>query len=1035
MNRRLRPSARMSHALLALALFATTARAAAGSTPVAADTWKSAADAVESAFQLPGEARIAALHALEGSVEPMLRDGADDDQRAAARFLWARLRDGQGAHDEAADAYRDAAEKSGKAPFADDAAFAAIEAMEAAGHDAEAAKEWTRWEKRFAASPLLPSAHLAQAWNALRRGDVAEASRGLAALAIAAPWLARDPRFVLGRATALHLGNDDSGALTLLGAHPSGPAGYLRALCLARQGQTLKAAAAFQEVGEQTDHPALADHARLAKANLFLAARDYRSAAEQFHRVEERAGDAAVRSEAALRAAGAVLLAGGTDSSLALLRDVVARYAGTDVAARAQFLVGEALVARGEYEPAIVEYNRVLTRYFQHHVAAAAQYRVARCLDALGRRADATGSYQAVVAGYPLKPEAPAAAYLAGVGLLQQGKPRAAIPYFQIVLDRYARRNGEGRVVFAAPEQQELTEAALCMLEYAGHVAGDLGQLSGAPHLLLQAMPPSRSPWRAWAMLIDADAGAAQGRLAEAQSALESLAHDFPDQPLGASATKLLAWTYAHQGRDSLAVATEERLLARWGASGGDALVSSALLDIANSRCNQKRYREAAAAYEDFLHRWPTHPGHYAALYQAGICYLRLDRAGDAVDRWEMLVRDSASIPIAERAWARAGDVYFQSEQFAAATRCYRGLLDHFGASPAAGLASLRLAQCAYNAGNDAAALAAFGTTLEHYPGTPYAREAQRGTEQSLYRLSQRGDGGAVLAKLVEQYPTSPFAADALLQLARRAYQARRWAEAADGFRQVVSRFPAYSAADQAQFLMADAYAHADRSEDARAAYEQFLAYFPGSDLAPTANFRLGMMRFAAHDYMAAAVAFTRTLQDSASRDVRSAARYDLALCQRALGDLPGARAELERHRAEFPTGEHAAETAFQLADLDEAAGDADAAAAGFARALALAPPPAVAAEAGYRLGHLREQAHDPAGAMRAYDAVARSAPRAEPFRLSCVARLAVLHETRHEYTLAVGWYRDIMQNAKDRELVAAASERVSQLTPAMRHH
>src|SRR5262249_23210216 len=158
----------------------------------------------------------------------------------------------------------------------------------------------------------------------------------------------------------------------------------------------------------------------------------------------------------------------------------------------------------------------------------------------------------------------------------------------------YARHDAKGAVVFARPEHQELVEASLCMLEWAWHVAGDPGQVAGAPHLLLQRMPASRSPWRAWALLIDADATAALGRYAEAQASLETLARDFPDSPIGASSTQLLAWCQAKQGQDSLAIATEERLLARWGANGDDAVVSAAFLDIAHSRFNQKRYREAA---------------------------------------------------------------------------------------------------------------------------------------------------------------------------------------------------------------------------------------------------------------------------------------------------------------------------------------------------------------------------------------------------------------------------------------------------------
>ena len=1007
--------------------------AAAAQDPSAA--WRELGDSFESARLLDAAARLPKLQAIEQSLVQVLKDDPDEQRRMAARFLSARVRWERGDWPGAASGFESAGQAAGRGSYADDAAFATLEALEASGRDAEAAKQWVQWEKKFPDSPLMPAARLSRAWNALRRGQTDEAEQLLNHLATDAPWIVKEQRYVLASALAHLMSGRETLALAVLGDRPTtAPALYLRGLCLSRMGQQLKAAAAWQEVAERWSQGPLADHARLAKANTFLTARDYRSAAEEMARVADRAKEPAVRAEAQLRAAGALFLAtGSTDSVLVLLRDVVVRHENTDVAARAQFLVGEALVGRQQYEPAIKEYNRVLTRYFQHKVAASAQYRVARCLDALGRRADATGSYQAVVSGYPLEPEAPAAAYLAGVGLLHRNLPRAAAPYFQIVLDRYARPNAEGAVVFARPEHQELVEAALCMLEWSWHRAGDMGQVAGATHLLLQKMPASRSPWRAWALVIDADALAAIGRYDEAQGTLERLATEFPDHSVSASATQLLAWTYARQGQDSLAIATEERLLARWGATGDMAIVSGAFLDIAHARFNQKRYREAAGAYEDFLRRWPSHHQRASALYQAGLCYLRLDRAGDAVDRWESLVRDSASAAISERAWARAGDVYFQAEKFDDARRCYRGLLEHFAASPAAGLASLRLAQCEYNAGNDAAALEGFSATLERFPGTPYAKEAQRGTELALYRLAASDKGGEVLTQLVERYPNSAFAADAMLQLAKRHYQADRWSEAAEGFRQVVARFPGYSAADQAQFLMADALARSGASPEARSAYDQFLSYFPESNLRATASFRLGLLQFEAKEYMRAAVAFTTALEDSAPAEVRDPARYNLALCHRQLGDVAQARAELERYRQEFPAGMQAAEAVFQIADLDEAAGKVQEAAAGFDQALDMKHSVALGVEIAFRLGRAREQLSDVPGAIRAYQEARDCPDRDEPFRLSALARLAALHESRKEYTRAVEAYRDIMKHSNDRELIAAAEERVSQLSASTR--
>ncbi len=1005
---------------------APRATAADSGTPDPQASWREVGDAFESARLLDQSKRLDALAEVDASVERLVRGGLDRDQRDAARFLSAQLLRERGDFEGAARAFDDAA----KGPWEADADFARIEALEAARHDDEAAKEWVKWEKRNGDSPLLPAARLARAWNALRRGQPDEANTLLAQVGKTAPWMTVRPRFRLAQALANHELGRDSVAVAILGDAPRNPLElHLRAICLVRMGRPLQAAAAFQQVAERMGDGPLADAARLAKANTFLMARDWRSASEEFARVAARATDPHVRAEAQLRSAGAVLLSGRTDSALVALRALAGQDDDGDVAARAQFLVAEGLVSESKFEEAVVAYNRVLARFFQHKIAASAQYRVARCLDAMGRGAEAIGSYQAVVTGYPLEPEAPAAAYLAGVGLLKQGRPRVAAPYFQIVLDRYARSDSRGDVVFARAEDRELVEAALCMLEWSWHSAGDPGQVAGAPHVLLQKMPASRSPWRACALLVDADASAALGRYAEAQSTLEKLSAEFPDKTLGASARQLLAWTYAKQGRDSLAVATEEELLARWGASGDDAIVSAASLDIAHARFNQKRYREAAAAYEDFLRRWPKNPSRSIALYQAGLCYLRLGREGDAVDRWEAQVHDSASAPLSERAWARCGDVYFQAGHYDEARRAYQGLLENFSSGQAAGLASLRLAQCEYNAGHDADAVTAYSTTLERFAGTAYAREARRGMEQALYRLGRNADADTVLARLVEQYPDSPFAADAMFQIARRRYEAKKWNEAADGFRQVVSRYPGYGSAAQAQFLMADALGHTGDPERTLAAYEQFLSYFPENALAPTASLRAGLLHFQAKSWMPAAIAFTRALTDSAPPDVRGAALYDRALCRRELGQSDEARTDLMRYAVEFPTGPLAAPAATALAAMEAAAGRLDSAQTGFARALSLKPDASLACEAAFRLGRVREQLADTTGAMRAYREAGQSPDLAQPYRLSALARLATLHEARHEYTRAIAAYRDIVKNSKDRELVAAASERVNRLS------
>src|SRR5262249_29300865 len=161
------------------------------------------------------------------------------------------------------------------------------------------AREWAKWEKAHPQSPLLPSARLDQAWNALRRGDTAAALKTLDALAKAQPELEKNPRFALAHATALERSGKPDQALAVLGPKPQGAAAnWVRALCLRRQGALLPAAAAFQEVAERWPDSPLRDPALLAKANTFLAARDPKSAVEEFGRVAERARDPRVQAEA-----------------------------------------------------------------------------------------------------------------------------------------------------------------------------------------------------------------------------------------------------------------------------------------------------------------------------------------------------------------------------------------------------------------------------------------------------------------------------------------------------------------------------------------------------------------------------------------------------------------------------------------------------------------------------------------------------------------------------------------------------------------
>jgi TolA-binding protein len=979
---------------------------------------------------LPASSKQERLASLETALNELLDKGIPSEDKAAALFLSAEIQYEFGRYRQAAELFDKAKKKDKQRYHTDDAEFLAIISMEADGRDIEAAKEWKNWIKKYDDSPILPEALLAKSWNAIRRDSLREAKETLDHLEVNHSFMMGDDRVRLALATIAYLGGQPEQAETIIGdISGNAAATYLKGLCCQAQGQMLKAASFYQKVFERFPESTVRDTAILAKANIFLLSKAYKSAVEEFDRVIERATNENVRAEADLRKAACLFLDGDAERGAASLREVVQNYTGTTFAARAQLLLGEVLAGRSMYEEAILEFNNVLTDYFEHDLAASAQYRVGRCLDALDRQNEATSAYQLVVSGYPMAPQAPAAAYLAGAGLLAQNRPQAAIPYFQLVLDRYANDDQRQVIAFSSPEHQELVEASLCLLEYSYHLLGDTGQLSGVPHLMLQKMPPSNSQWRAYALLIDADALAAQARYDESQSVLQTLIREFPEHEIGISANRLLAWNYAQQGEEGLAIETEEKMLARYSTRKDSDHLSLAYLHKAHILFNKKEYKEAAATYDEFLQRFPSHPRQLLALYQSGLSYYRLQQNGDAVDRWEQLVETDPGAEIAERAWVRAGDLYFQAEHYEDAKRCYSGLLDNFSHSRAAALGMLRLAQCEFNAGQDREALKLYSVVIDRFPGTGIAREAKRGMENALYRLGQRSDGSELLAELVQQYPNSSFAADAQFEIAMRHYQAERYSEAADDFRRVVSQFPGYSAGDQAHYLMAESSAKAGLKEDAKIAYEQFLMFFPESDLRTTVRFRLGSCRFANEEYMRAAVDFTTVIDESDSDELKQASLFNLALCKKMLGDAEAAQSALENYRSTSPASdERRAEVAYQLGDIKEKAGDWEAAAKEYELALASNPSGDLHLEIYYRLGLCREQLGDVDGAIKIYSEAIASQSKSDAFRLSSVARCATLYEEKGVYKKAISAYQDLVRNAEDPELVVAAKERVSQL-------
>jgi tetratricopeptide (TPR) repeat protein len=129
-------------------------------------------------LRAPGE-RSAALGDVAETLDVLSRKGLPSHKRSAAALLAGELRYVLGDYDKAREYFEEARKRDETRFYQDDARFAEILALEALARDEEAAKEWTKWEKDFGGSPLVPEALLAQLWNAMRRDSLSEAQEHL----------------------------------------------------------------------------------------------------------------------------------------------------------------------------------------------------------------------------------------------------------------------------------------------------------------------------------------------------------------------------------------------------------------------------------------------------------------------------------------------------------------------------------------------------------------------------------------------------------------------------------------------------------------------------------------------------------------------------------------------------------------------------------------------------------------------------------------------------------------------------------------
>ena len=327
------------------------------------------------------------------------------------------------------------------------------------------------------------------------------------------------------------------------------------------------------------------------------------------------------------------------------------RHPRTSVAARAQFLLGDVRYHRRNKGHAITEFTRVLTQYFEADLAdiePSIAWASASTRWAVTRKA--TSAYQAVVPGNPVV--GVSGRRLSGRRrLLDQKRAAASVPYFRSGWTNMREGIRAGRSCSLTPNIGSSSRPPLCLPLLRLHKYVKPGELSGMPHIMmLRDAAQRRHRGAATRSLSMPTRSVARAVSVSGRQCWKTCGRSCgspglrPRQPF---AGLDLRQGGTSEGRHRHR-ASDARALRR--AQSDIPLLAGAYLNKEQRLVQPEELQASRVRHRGFPGSLLRASGQDArALSGPGLTYYRLNRSGDAVDRWELLVSIDSKLPSPKR--------------------------------------------------------------------------------------------------------------------------------------------------------------------------------------------------------------------------------------------------------------------------------------------------------------------------------------------------------------------------------------------------
>ncbi len=780
---------------------------------------------------------------------------------------------------------------------------------------------------------------------------------------------------------------------------------YYHGVVLRMMDQTIAASQMFKDVFQEDPTGPWADKAQLQMAEAYYKVNELNLAYDSFRKVYDKFQLSPLRPYALHRMACIQFHLGRYQEAGLKWEQLVRTFEDDVNLPYAIYMMGEMALRQGEYGKAISFFSQITDA---HELRMDAQYKITWCLAQQKQDDTAVARAEKFLKEYPWGELAAKTHLLKGICLQRMKKYIEANAEYQIVLDQF------GKSIHA--------EKALYLMGTSYFQNKQLAEIVTSLNSQLKLAPVSPTRWQAESYLWVAEAYYALDQYDAAQRTYQLIVDNYKDTPKLAHAMLGVAAALAKQGDYDNAAVAHERALGMAETLKSKEVKRSVLMDTAQVLFTQKKYDKAMGYFDEFVNRYPDDSLVPEALFQAGVCFYRLEYYTEAITRWNKVVSGYPTNGLAPKALFEMAKTQFGLGKYDEAGKQFQLLIDKYPQADNVKDARIQIAQCYYNQGQFELATKRLQEFLNNYPKDPKAKDVLELLQMAHYR-DAKGKGD--MALLTDKFPKSKLTADIYWQSGADAFNAKQYKQALEFFRKLVGDFPDAQQVGQAYYYMAESHFALEEYANAVTAYKNFVLNFPEHPSRIQALFRLGVSHFQTQNYREAVIAFNDTLEADPNGGLARDALVNIPLCYKKMGQPAQAISAHERFLQRYGNDPQRNKVLLEMGALYEEMKNYEAAVKSFE---AIPENSDESFDALVGLGRLYRLMKLPNQELLVYEKLRGKGPKSNEVRLTGMVTLAEMYQEMGKVDDSISVYEDIAANSANPDWKQAALDRAKTL-------